>query len=255
MRLEPHRLVFLDETGTTTKMTCLRGRCPRGQRLRSKAPFGHWMTQTFIAGLRCDKLTAPFVIDAPMNRRIFETYIEIQLAPTLKEGDVVITISQPTKVRRQRRRSETEAHGSCSCRPTAATSTPSRWRSQSSRPIYAPRLSEQSTPFGRQSGISATSSNAALIPPAHNTVVPTTAFWVKITGPWVSCGSARIDQRPPFHHRQDRRDSPPSMAARKFSSIRPLRPSASKAWALRTDSTSQKFARPPSAPVPMGASQ
>jgi transposase len=90
MRLEPHRLVFLDETGTTTKMTRLRGRSPKGQRLRSKAPFGHWKTQTFIAGLRCDGLTAPFVVDAPMNRRIFETYVETQLAPTLKEGDIVI---------------------------------------------------------------------------------------------------------------------------------------------------------------------
>jgi transposase len=90
MRLEPHRLVFLDETGTTTKMTRLRGRCPKGQRLRSKAPFGHWKTQTFIAGLRFDGLTAPFVVDAPMNRRIFETYVETQLAPTLKEGDIVI---------------------------------------------------------------------------------------------------------------------------------------------------------------------
>ena len=83
MRLEPHRLVFLDETGTTTKMARLRGRSLRGQRLLSKVPFGHWKTQTFIAGLRCDALTAPFVIDAPMDRRIFETYVETQLAPTL----------------------------------------------------------------------------------------------------------------------------------------------------------------------------
>jgi len=90
MRLEPHRLVFLDETGTTTKMTRLRGRCLKGRRLRSKAPFGHWKTQTFVAGLRCDGLTAPFVIDAPMDRRIFETYVETQLAPTLEKGDIVI---------------------------------------------------------------------------------------------------------------------------------------------------------------------
>lgn len=90
MRLEPHRLVFLDETGTTTKMTRLRGRCLKGQRLRSKAPFGHWKTQTFVAGLRCFGLTAPFVVDRPMNRRIFETYVETQLAPTLSAGDVVI---------------------------------------------------------------------------------------------------------------------------------------------------------------------
>ncbi|MER9869314.1 IS630 family transposase [Mesorhizobium sp. M0136] len=90
MRLEPHRLVFIDETGTTTKMTRLRGRCLKGQRLRSKAPFGHWKTQTFIAGLRCHGLTAPFVVDTPMNRRIFDTYVETQLAPTLAKGDVVI---------------------------------------------------------------------------------------------------------------------------------------------------------------------
>ena len=48
------------------------------------------MTQTFVASLRCDKLTAPFVVKAPMNRCIFETYVEKELAPTLDKGDVVI---------------------------------------------------------------------------------------------------------------------------------------------------------------------
>lgn len=90
MRRAPHRLVFLDETATTTKMTRLRGRARRGQRLRARAPFGHWRTQTFIAALRCDRLTAPWVIDRPMNRAVFETYVETQLAPTLKPGDIVI---------------------------------------------------------------------------------------------------------------------------------------------------------------------
>jgi len=90
MREEAHRLVFLDETGTTTKMTRLRGRARIGVRLRAKAPFGHWGTQTFIAGLRCDGLIAPWVVDKPMNRAIFEAYVETQLAPTLRPGDVVI---------------------------------------------------------------------------------------------------------------------------------------------------------------------
>jgi len=90
MRQEPHRLVFIDETGTTTKMTRLRGRARRGQRLKASAPFGHWGTQTFIAALRCDGLTAPWIINQPMNRKIFETYVETQLAPTLLPGDVVI---------------------------------------------------------------------------------------------------------------------------------------------------------------------
>ena len=90
MRELRHRLVFIDETGTTTKMTRLRGRSSKGSRLNSKAPFGHWGTQTFVAGLRCDGITAPWVIDAPMNRDIFDTYVETQLAPVLRPGDVVI---------------------------------------------------------------------------------------------------------------------------------------------------------------------
>ena len=90
MREEVHRLIFLDETCTTTKMTRLRGRARAGARLRSKAPYGHWGTQTFIAGLRCDGLIAPWVVNKPMNRATFEVYVETQLAPTLKPGDVVI---------------------------------------------------------------------------------------------------------------------------------------------------------------------
>lgn len=90
MREDVHRLIFLDETGSTTKMTRLRGRARVGERLKAKAPFGHWGTQTFIAGLRCDGLTAPWVVDKPMSRAIFEAYIETQLAPTLKPGDIVI---------------------------------------------------------------------------------------------------------------------------------------------------------------------
>jgi transposase len=90
MREQVHRLVFVDETGTTTKMTRLRGRARRGARLHASAPFGHWGTQTFIAALRHDGLTAPWVIDKPMNRATFETWVETQLAPTLRSGDVVI---------------------------------------------------------------------------------------------------------------------------------------------------------------------
>jgi transposase len=66
------------------------GRCPRGKRLVSSVPYGHWKTTTFVAGLRHDGLTAPFVIDGPMNGEWFLVYIEEVLAPTLSEGDIVI---------------------------------------------------------------------------------------------------------------------------------------------------------------------
>ena len=85
-----HRLVFLDETSTNTKLTKRTGWSPRGTRYHTYAPFGSWQTQTFIAGLRASGLTAPWLVNAPMNKQIFETYVETQLAPTLAPRDVVI---------------------------------------------------------------------------------------------------------------------------------------------------------------------
>lgn len=84
------RLIFIDETSTNTRLTKRTGWSQKGQRYAAYAPFGKWKTQTFIAGLRCHGLTAPFIVDAPMNGRIFEVWIETQLAPTLSPGDVVI---------------------------------------------------------------------------------------------------------------------------------------------------------------------
>ena len=71
-------------------MTPLRGRAPRGQRLLGAAPFGHWNTSTFLAGLRHDGIVAPLVLNRPINGRSFRAYIEQFLAPTLRPGDIVV---------------------------------------------------------------------------------------------------------------------------------------------------------------------
>jgi len=84
------RLSFIDETSVKTNMIKTTGWAPRGERLIDRAPFGHWSTQTFIAALRHDRLDAPWVIDGPINREMFELYVETQLAPTLRTGDAVI---------------------------------------------------------------------------------------------------------------------------------------------------------------------
>ena len=88
--LDPCQLIFIDETGTSTNMARLRGRCRRGARLIGKVPHGHWKITTFVAGLRSNAITAPFVIDRPMNSAIFKTYLEQCLVPTLKLGDIVV---------------------------------------------------------------------------------------------------------------------------------------------------------------------
>ncbi|MCJ9668508.1 MULTISPECIES: transposase [unclassified Neorhizobium] len=70
------RLIFIDETSTNTRLTKRTGWSRKGNRVVAYAPFGKWKAQTFIAGLRCHGLTAPFIVDAPMNSRIFETWID-----------------------------------------------------------------------------------------------------------------------------------------------------------------------------------
>jgi transposase len=67
-----------------------RGRCRRGERLIGKVPHGHWKITTFVAALRRDAITAPFVIDQPMNSIIFKAYLELCLIPTLIPGDIVV---------------------------------------------------------------------------------------------------------------------------------------------------------------------
>jgi transposase len=88
--LNPARLVFIDETWASTNMARTRGRAPRGERLRAAVPYGHWKTTTFVAGLRQDGIVAPFVLDGPINRDAFETYVAQVLVPELQPGDVVI---------------------------------------------------------------------------------------------------------------------------------------------------------------------
>jgi transposase len=90
MRKALERLAFIDETSLNTKMVKTTGWAPVGARLIDHAPFGHWHTQTFIAALRCDGLTAPWVIKGAINRDLFNAYVETQLAPTLKRGEMVI---------------------------------------------------------------------------------------------------------------------------------------------------------------------
>jgi len=93
--LDPSRLVFIDETGASTKMARLYGRAPRGERLRASIPHGHWKTTTFVGGLRLTGMTAPMVLDGPMTGAWFLAYVEQVLAPTLRPGDIVILDNLP----------------------------------------------------------------------------------------------------------------------------------------------------------------
>ena len=88
--MEVEKLVFIDETWTSTRMTRRYGRAPRGRRCLDSAPHGHGETTTFVGALRRRRLTVPMVTDGPMDGEMFLAYGRQFLCPTLPPGDTVI---------------------------------------------------------------------------------------------------------------------------------------------------------------------
>jgi transposase len=88
--MDVEKLVFLDETWATTNLTRSHGRALKGCRCIGSAPLGDWQTTTFVAGLRHQRLTAPMVVDGPMDGELFLAWVEQFLCPTLRGGDIVI---------------------------------------------------------------------------------------------------------------------------------------------------------------------
>lgn len=88
--LDPHRLVFLDESGAKTNMTRLYGRSFDGQRVVDATPHGHWCTTTMLSAIRVDGSTAPMVIEGPTDTEVFEAYVGQVLTHSLRPGDIVV---------------------------------------------------------------------------------------------------------------------------------------------------------------------
>jgi transposase len=93
--LDPARLVFIDETGASTKLARLYGRSRRGTRCIASVPHGHWKTTTFVGALRQTGMTAPMVLDGAMDGSAFLAYVEQVLGPTLQPGDIVVMDNLP----------------------------------------------------------------------------------------------------------------------------------------------------------------
>ena len=93
--LDPDRLVFIDETGASTKMARRCGRSRRGERCRASVPHGHWKTTTFVGALRTGGMSAPMVLDGAMHAGAFLAYVEQVLVPTLAPGDIVVMDNLP----------------------------------------------------------------------------------------------------------------------------------------------------------------
>lgn len=97
--LDPEKLVFIDETGASTKMARLYGRAPRGKRCRAPVPHGHWKTTTFVGALRLSGMTAPMTLDGAMDGAAFQAWVDQLLVPTLLPDDIVIMDNLPAHKR------------------------------------------------------------------------------------------------------------------------------------------------------------
>jgi transposase len=86
----PERLIFLDESGVTTSMTRLRGRCLGGRRIHEATPGGHWKIMTILGAMSVSGMVATMTIEEATDADIFLAYVEQVLSPVLKPGDVVV---------------------------------------------------------------------------------------------------------------------------------------------------------------------
>jgi len=93
--LDPERLIFIDETGASTKMARLYGRSPRGSRCIAAIPHGHWKTTTFVAGLTLGGMIAPMMLDGAMDGPAFLAWVEQMLVPALTPGNIVVMDNLP----------------------------------------------------------------------------------------------------------------------------------------------------------------
>lgn len=133
-------------------MARLRGWAPKGERCRAALPHGHWKTTTFTAGLRLNGIAAPMLLDGPMHGLAFCAYIEQVLVPELSPGDIVVMDNLPAhKVVGVRQAIEAAGAHLRYCRPIPLTLTPSRWRSQNSRPCSERPQQEPSMTYGMPS--------------------------------------------------------------------------------------------------------
>jgi hypothetical protein len=176
-RLDPKRLVFIDETWAKTNMAPIRGWALRGRRRQARVPCGHWKTMTFLAALRCDRIDAPCVFDGPINGVSFMTYVEQFLVPTLRPGDIVILDNRGSHKGKAVRRSIRAAGARLLFLPPYSPdlSIRSSRSSPSSNNSCAKPQNEPLTRHGNASATCATASNqtsASDISPMQGTLQP-----------------------------------------------------------------------------------
>lgn len=89
-RVEPERLVFVDEMGTHTSLAPLYAYAPVGERVFLEIPRNRGTNTTLLCSLHARGIGPSMAVQGATTREVFEAYVEHFLAPTLKPGQVVV---------------------------------------------------------------------------------------------------------------------------------------------------------------------
>jgi len=89
-KLDPKRLVFVDEMGTNTSLAPLYAYSPKGRRAYAEVPRNRGKNTTLLASMSLEGMGPCLAVEGATSATIFESYVEGVLAPTLKSGQIVI---------------------------------------------------------------------------------------------------------------------------------------------------------------------
>jgi len=88
--VELERLIFVDECGTHTSLASIYGYAPRGERLRLSVPRKRGKNTTLLSSKTLWGMGPSLAVEGATTARVFETYVEKVLVPSLKEGQIVV---------------------------------------------------------------------------------------------------------------------------------------------------------------------
>ena len=88
-RIEAKRLVLVEETGVNKAMTPTNAWARRGERAEGSVLFA-WGSTTVIAALGLDGVRAPLIYPGATDTQALQTYVDQELVPELRKGDVVV---------------------------------------------------------------------------------------------------------------------------------------------------------------------
>ena len=88
--VEPERLLFVDEMGVHTSLAPIYGYAPKGERLNLSVPRNRGKNTTLLSSMTLLGMGPSLAVQGATTARVFETYVEKVLAPSLEEGQVVV---------------------------------------------------------------------------------------------------------------------------------------------------------------------